>query len=126
MMTKLELKRYKSSLLAKEIELGSGLRKRNTIAIEQVPDAMDATLLALERDFAIQYLDREATLLKEVRGALARIDDGSYGHCLGCEEEINLKRLTALPWAGYCLTCQQIVDNRLVELQQGLDMAHAA
>src|SRR5215475_11807673 len=48
-------------------------------------------------------------LLREVSGALHRIDNGQYGVCLECEEPISAKRLEAVPWARYCVTCQDKV-----------------
>ena len=49
-------------------------------------------------------------LLREVNGALHRIDTGHYGVCLECEEPISEKRLDALPWARYCVVCQENVS----------------
>src|SRR6266516_7577503 len=45
-------------------------------------------------------------LLREIADALHRIDTDSYGICLECEEPISAKRLDAVPWARYCVTCQ--------------------
>ena len=66
---------------------------------------------ATERELAIRNLDRESHLLRNVRGALRRIEDGTYGTCMHCEEDISPKRLDAVPWAGYCIRCQEIVDR---------------
>ena len=55
------------------------------------------------------------------RGALARIDDGSFGVCLHCEEDINPKRLNAVPWAPYCITCQEMADRRKEEFNEEFD-----
>ncbi len=52
-------------------------------------------------------------LLREVNDALRRIDHGTYGVCAECEEEISTKRLDALPWARYCVTCQESVAARI-------------
>jgi DnaK suppressor protein len=60
-------------------------------------------------------------LLREISDALDRIDHGTYGICLQCEEPISPKRLDAVPWARYCVTCQEqiaarIADGELVEV----------
>ena len=47
--------------------------------------------------------------LRMVEEALDRLDTGDYGICLGCEEPIAAKRLRALPWARYCVRCQEQV-----------------
>jgi len=52
-------------------------------------------------------------LLREVSDALRRIDTGHYGICLECEEPISPKRLEAVPWARYCVTCQESIANRI-------------
>lgn len=52
-------------------------------------------------------------LLREVSDALHRIDTGHYGVCLECEEEISQKRLDAVPWARYCVTCQEEIAARI-------------
>src|ERR1700757_1669372 len=106
-MNQTELNKYKAVLEAKQAELSAGLRNRDDIAIEKTPDALDEVQLAGERELAIRNLDRESNLLRNVKSALARIADGSYGTCLHCEEEISPKRLNAVPWTAYCIKCQE-------------------
>jgi len=110
-MTQTDLEKYKKLLEAKQAELEKGLRNRDEIVIEKTPDALDEVQRAGERELAIRNLDREASLLRNVRSALARIADGSYGICLHCEEEIKPKRLDAVPWAKYCIRCQEAADR---------------
>src|SRR3974390_1942928 len=52
-------------------------------------------------------------LLREVSDALERIRRGAYGTCLECQEPISIKRLDAVPWARYCVSCQESVAARL-------------
>ena len=54
-------------------------------------------------------------LLREISDALQRIEQGSYGICLECEEPISTKRLDAVPWARYCVTCQELIANRIAD-----------
>jgi DnaK suppressor protein len=70
---------------------------------------------------AIRNLDRESHLLRNVRGALQRMDDGSYGTCLHCDEEISPKRLEAVPWAAYCIRCQEMADRNSEESVEMFD-----
>ncbi len=49
----------------------------------------------------------EAALLREIRDALERLDDGVYGMCQECGHPISGKRLDAIPWAKYCVSCQE-------------------
>src|SRR5581483_3318865 len=121
-MNRTELNKYKALLEAKQAELSAGLRNREDIAIEKTLDAIDEVQLAGERELAIRNLDRESTLLRQVRNALARIADGSYGTCLHCEEEIKPKRLDAVPWTKYCIRCQEAADRHEFEPEPGESM----
>lgn len=118
-MTQTELNKYKAILEAKQAELSNGLRKRDDIAIEKTPDAIDEVQLAGERELAIRNLDRESSLLRNVKGALVRIADGSYGICMHCEEDIKIKRLDAVPWTKYCIKCQEAADRHEFETETG-------
>jgi DnaK suppressor protein len=66
---------------------------------------------AAERELAIRNLDRESQLLRNVRAALRRIDEGTFGVCLHCEEDISPKRLAAVPWTPFCIGCQEMADR---------------
>jgi DnaK suppressor protein len=52
-------------------------------------------------------------LLREVNDALLRVDHGTYGVCAECEEPISAKRLDALPWARYCVVCQEAIAAKI-------------
>ena len=110
-MSKTELEKFKAILEAKKAESAASLRNRDEIAIEKAADAIDEVQLAGERELAIRNLDRESILLRNVRAALARIADGSFGTCLHCEEDISPKRLNAVPWAPFCIRCQEAADR---------------
>jgi DnaK suppressor protein len=125
-MTKNEMEKYKAVLSVKLKELSDALRNREDIAIEKTPDALDEVQLAGERELAIRNLDRESSLLRQVRGALARIADGSYGVCLHCEEDISPKRLNAVPQTAYCITCQEAADRHEFETNDTVEFANAA
>jgi DnaK suppressor protein len=83
---------------------------RDEIAIENLPDALDQVQQGEERDLAIRRIESAFGRIQSIRLALDRINAGEYGKCLGCEGEISIKRLQAIPWAGYCITCQALVD----------------
>src|SRR6185437_15907841 len=120
-MQKSEYKKYRAALEAKQAELARGLGKRDEIAIEKTADALDEVQFATERELAIRNLDRESGMLRAVRSALARMDHGVYGACVHCEQEIKPKRLEAVPWAAYCVDCQELLDNRRKEEGERID-----
>ena len=66
---------------------------------------------AVERDVAVQILDRESALVRQLRAAIDRIDDGSYGICVDCEDEIAPNRLKAIHWAERCIGCQELAER---------------
>ena len=88
---------------------------RESIRIHQVADPLDMTQQAAERDIAVLNLDRETTVARRLRDAIDRVDNGSYGICLECEEEIAPKRLQAIPWAELCIRCQEEADGSLLK-----------
>ena len=66
---------------------------------------------AAEREITGQYLGHSSTLARRIRSAIERLNNGSYGVCLRCEENIASKRLRALPWAELCIQCQEDADR---------------
>jgi DnaK suppressor protein len=54
-------------------------------------------------------------LLREISGALHRMDHDHYGVCMECEEPISAKRLDAVPWAKYCVSCQEKIAARIAD-----------
>lgn len=120
-MTKTELNKFKNTLEAKQRELIHFVSNREGIAIEKSPDALDEVQHAAERELAIRNLDRESNLLRNVRGALRRIGDGSFGTCMHCEEEISPKRLAAVPWTAYCIQCQELADQNKANGEEQFD-----
>jgi DnaK suppressor protein len=120
-MTKGELEKYKMALEAKQAEIADALKNREDIAIEKTADAIDEVQLAGERELAIRNLDRGSGLLRKVRAALVRVEDGSYGTCMHCDEEISPKRLKAVPWAPFCIKCQELADRHEFEAAETLD-----
>lgn len=117
-MTRTELYSFRAILNAKHSEAIRTLGKREGLTIERTPDALDEVQFAAARELSTRNLERESTVLREVRAALDRIGDGSYGVCLHCEEEISQKRLRAVPWATLCIACQEQSDrNRQPEVE---------
>jgi DnaK suppressor protein len=126
-MTRTELKTFRMALENKQTELANGNRNREALAIETSPDELDRIQHSQERELAIGALDRNSTLLREVRLALRRIDAGTFGICASCEEVINVKRLNAVPWASLCIACQEAADREQQapwgEVDSSLEMA---
>jgi DnaK suppressor protein len=117
-MNKYEIDRFKAVLKAKQADTAKTLWSREGIVIEKSADEFDEIECAVQRDIAIQNLDRESRLQRDIRGALRRIDQGVFGACLNCEEDISQRRLEAVPWTPLCLQCQEAADrgdHRVIE-----------
>lgn len=110
-MTKNEVQEFREALTARVAELERATRRRDGITIERSADLVDELQSSSERALAVGHLDRDCGQLRNARAALARIQDGSFGICERCDEDIHPKRLAAVPWAAYCIHCQEAVDR---------------
>jgi len=119
-MTKAEANAFRKILEAKQIELQNANRAQ-PIEIEATSDELDRIQQASERDYAIGSLERNFRRLREVGAALRRLDAGTFGICGSCEEEIKPKRLAAVPWAPFCIVCQEAADKERIEPSLELD-----
>ena len=73
---------------------------------ENFADPTDRASHETERNFELRIRDREHKLIKKVKKALQRIDDGSFGICESCGEKISIKRLKARPVTTQCIECK--------------------
>ena len=122
-MTKNELNGFRRALENKLLEIGNGSSNREALVIETTSDELDRVQNANDRDYAMGNLERNSSRLGEVRDALRRIGSGEFGICAGCEASINLKRLAAVPWASYCIACQEVVDREKSTDRSEIDIA---
>ncbi len=81
---------------------------------ENFPDEIDKAMMHAEMDFAFTRLFREGVSKENIMRALRKIDDGTYGICEQCEEEISAARLKAVPDARYCVACQEALEKEWV------------
>ncbi len=109
-MTKEDTKTHRSILEIRRAELENGSRSREMLGTEATPDELDRIQQSTEREYAMGSLERNLKRLREVCAALRRMDDGTFGVCGNCEEEIAPKRLAAVPWATLCIVCQEAAD----------------
>ena len=120
-MTKQELKKYRMALEAKLKELGPIKEQVTEIQISTQTEPNDGAT-AMTVHLAISSAGMNSSISKAVAAALRRIEDGSYGICLGCEEAIGKKRLDAVPWTPLCITCQGKNEKQDPELAKILHM----
>ena len=107
-----DLNQHKAVLMVVRKMIVQKAHQREAIWVAQSNKLKGTVQLAVEWDYAVQALELENRWLRQIDAALKRIDDGEFGTCLECEEPISPKRLAAVPWATYCLRCQELDDRR--------------
>ena len=111
-MKEADVSEFRTLLIAKREEIAGHSPRREELWIVQSNEQIETVQLAGQREFAARTLERDTKNLTQIDAALKRIDHGEFGICLDCEEAIAPKRLAALPWAGFCLHCQELHDAR--------------
>jgi DnaK suppressor protein len=122
-MNQADVKKYRALLIAKREDILRESRRPEDIWIVPSNETIETVQLAGEREFAVLALEREAKSLSQIGAALTRISDGEFGICIECEEPISPKRLAAVPWAAYCLRCQEMHDIQDGDGDAGPQMA---
>jgi DnaK suppressor protein len=115
-MSELNLKEIKDRLIAERENLLNKL-KENDLSIDdsETPDPVDLAVRNYSKNVMLAVSENDSRQILLINEALERIDDDEYGSCQNCEKEINPKRLDAIPWARYCLNCQELVEQGLLE-----------
>lgn len=114
--TKTALKEIKEKLL-RERELLIEKLKGNDLSIDdaETPDPVDLAVRNYSKNVMLAVSENESKQLTLIDEALMRIDDKEYGSCQNCEKDINAKRLAAIPWARYCIACQELLEQGLLD-----------
>jgi len=125
-LTAAEVEKYRALLLAKRSEILGNVTvmedetfKKERSELSSMPFHMaDAGSDNFEQEFALDLMDSEKRLLKEINISLRKIEEGTYGVCEGRGEQIPKARLNAIPWAQYCVQCAELKEKgRLIETE---------
>ena len=121
-MDKKKMKTYRDRLLERRESLVSQVtaaelssRERD---LEATQDPADMAANAYTKELLISMSDNDRMLLGLIDEALARVESGDYGECVNCAEPIQEKRLNAVPWARYCLRCQDMKEQGLLNEEE--------
>jgi DnaK suppressor protein len=117
------IRRRQATLESKLEDLLKFSGDRDTLEVQPMADPTDQIRSSTDRDMAVETLNQQARSIHDIRSALDRIKEGSYGWCERCEEQIPPKRLDALPWARMCVKCQSATE---AEAHQGFMAFHPA
>jgi DnaK suppressor protein len=117
-MDKKKADHYKKRLLAKQEELLRLVTKSEhdgrEADEEATQDIADKAANSYTKEFLFHQSDENRRLLQLVNEAFERMKDGSYGQCVACQEDVQQKRLDAVPWARHCIECQEKQDQGLL------------
>lgn len=91
------------------------LKAGQEAADEGSDDIVDRANNSYNREFMFSLSDTERETLRLIEGALDRLEKGGYGSCRNCGREIARARLQAVPWARYCIDCQELAEQGLLE-----------
>lgn len=115
-MSKLNLDKIKDQLIA---ERGLLLAKLsgNDLSVDssETPDPVDLAVRNYSKNVMLAVSENDSRQVILINEALERIADDEFGTCQNCEKDINPKRLDAVPWARYCLNCQELVEQGLLD-----------
>jgi len=124
--TKATLKRFKEMLETKAAEIRESLRSaKASKALSRGDEPLDEEELPGQSHEEWIFLNRnhlDVMLLREIEEALARIEQNDYGVCMECNEAISAKRLQAVPWARYCVTCQEELSGHPGDRPSGMGL----
>ena len=115
-MSELKVKDIKEKLIAERDILIEKL-KGNDLSVDdsETPDPVDLAVRNYSKNVMLAVSENESRQLALIDEALLRIDDEEYGPCQNCQNAINPKRLAAIPWARYCLNCQELLEQGLLD-----------
>lgn len=110
-MNKKDLKRFKDLLIAERNSLikkaNKTLTEEATLDVNELPDEIDQASAEYNQSFIFRLRDREKYYLSKIDKALKKIEDGDFGICDSCGEDISTKRLEARPVTTLCIRCKE-------------------
>lgn len=117
-MDKRKVKAYRDRLLARRESLFSQVHEAELSSRERdaeaTQDPADMAANAYTKELLISMSANDRRLLDLIDEALERVEAGEYGACVNCGEPVQEKRLDAVPWARYCLRCQDMQERGLL------------
>lgn len=117
-MDKKKVEYFKKRILAKQEELLRLVTKNEQDGREAdeeaTQDIADKAANSYTKEFLFHQSDENRRMLQLLAEALERMKEGTYGQCVECEQEVQQKRLEAVPWARHCIECQEKQDKGLL------------
>lgn len=93
------------------------IRAGQESADDGTEDIVDRANNAYNRELMFSLSDSERQMVLQMEAALRRMDEGVYGRCANCGNTINMRRLEAVPYARFCIDCQELAEKGLLETE---------
>lgn len=118
-MTEININNIKENLIAERDNLFAKLNG-NDLSVDdtETPDPVDLAVQNYSKNVLLAVSENDSRQLQMIDEALQRIEDEEYGTCQNCRKEIMPKRLQAVPWARYCINCQELVEKGLIDTDE--------
>lgn len=113
----MNIQNFQQALFSKARELRNSQISKDQIAIERNAELLDEIQRTSDREIAMASMTLHWQTAALVSEALRRIENNEYGMCSECEERISERRLKAIPWAKYCIRCQEQADRKASEFE---------
>ncbi len=110
-MSKREATKIRKQLEEKLAALTGNKSRRDELITERVHDPMDQLQNRADLDLAARFVNTDFRTKRAVETAIKVLNDGEYGICQDCGDEINPNRLEAIPWTTLCISCQEHKDE---------------
>ncbi len=114
-MDKKRLDYYKKKLVTRREELMKTIARTEEEGRQAdddpTVDLADKAANSYTKEFLFGMTNTDRTILNQIEAALKRIDGDDYGVCANCQEELQQKRLEAVPWAKHCINCQEKAEK---------------
>ena len=115
-MEKVKIEQFGQNLENQRLEILRSLKQleeeTRSLEIDSTQDTADLCVSSMSKEALFQQSSQRRTVLRRIEAALRRIDDGSFGVCVNCGNDIRARRLLALPWTQFCLQCQEELEEQ--------------
>ncbi len=122
-MDKKKIDYFKKRLETRQQELRRTVSRTEqdgrTVDEESTQDIADRAASSYNKEFLFHQSNNDRQLLQMVENALGRMREGTFGECISCGTEINMKRLEAVPWTRHCIECQEKLEKGMLEEAHG-------
>ncbi len=122
-MDKKKIEAFKKRLEERQRELRTNVSRNEqdgrAADLDTAQDVADRASSSYQKEFLFHQSSNDRQLLQMVEAALSRMREGTFGECISCGNEINTKRLEAVPWTRYCIECQEKLERGVLEQDTG-------